>query len=316
MANETVFRRYEGNPIVTPAAVPTANSIFNSAVVAHEGAYIGVFRVDTTSMGAGLHVGRSADGVNWTIEEDPIDYEGVLADWPEINVPNRFQYDPRITPLEGAFYVTWCHYPDGQAGGTAPAVGMARTTDFKTFELIDGNIVFMNRNGVLFPRKIGGQYALLHRPSDTGHTPFGDMYYATSPDLVHWGRHRFVIGPRGGWQSTKVGAGPVPIETDEGWLVIYHGVRASCSGFVYSAGAALLDLEQPWKVLYRTRPYLLAPTELYERVGDVPNVVFPCAAVVDDKNEVAMYYGCADTVLGVAYAQLEDIITFTKENSF
>ena len=121
------------------------------------------------------------------------------------------------------------------------------------------------------------KYAMLSRPSDNGHTPFGDIFYSESPDMTHWGRHRFVMGKAGGWQSTKIGAGPTPIETSEGWLLIYHGVLTSCNGFVYSFGAALLDLDQPWRVMYRTEPYLLAPQAPYERVGDVPNVAFPCA---------------------------------------
>ena len=226
----------------------------------------------------------------------------------------RFQYDPRITRSDGTFYVTWSHYPTVHKRGGAPARPCTEH-DFPPVRDVP-DIAYLNRNGVLFPRKIVGDYAMLHRPSDLGHTPFGDIYYASSPDLVHWGRHRFVFGPRGGWQSTKVGAGPAPIETDEGWLLIYHGVRTSCSGYVYSVGAAILDIEKPWKVRYRTRSYLLAPTEPYERVGDVPSVVFPCAALVDENKRMTLYYGAADTVLAVAYANLDDVIAFTKENSF
>ena len=316
MANETVFRRYEHNPIVTPAAVPTANSIFNSAVAPFGTGFAGVFRVDSQRMEAGLHAGFSNDGLAWQIEASPILFERNDLDGPDVNFDGRFQYDPRITRIDDLYYVTWCHYPDAPQGGQAPAIGLAQTQDFHRFELIDANVAYLNRNGVLFPRKIDGRYAMLHRPSDLGHTPYGDIFYSTSPDLVHWGRHRFVFGPRGGWQSTKVGAGPVPIETDEGWLLIYHGVRTSCSGFVYSVGAALLDLEKPWQVRYRTRTYLLAPTEPYERVGDVPSVVFPCAALVDSQRQLRLYYGAADTVLAVAYANLDELIAFTKENSF
>ncbi len=123
---------------------------------------------------------------------------------------------------------------------------------------------------------------MLSRPSDNGHTPFGDIFLSESPDLIHWGRHRHVLGTRRwSWESTKIGAGPIPIETDEGWLVIYHGVLTSCNGFVYSMGAALLDLDEPWRVIARARDYLLSPQVPYEQVGDVPNVVFPCAALVD-----------------------------------
>jgi beta-1,4-mannooligosaccharide/beta-1,4-mannosyl-N-acetylglucosamine phosphorylase len=113
------------------------------------------------------------------------------------------------------------------------------------------------------------------------------------------------------WQATKVGAGPVPIETDAGWLVLYHGVLTSCNGFVYSIGAALLDIDEPWRVLARSSDYLLAPQVGYERVGDVPNVVFPCAALVED-DHVTIYYGAADTVVCVAHAYLSELLAFVR----
>ncbi len=307
MANETVFTRYPGNPIITPGQVPGANTIFNSAVIEFGGAYIGVFRIDGTDVVSRLHLGRSQDGLKWDIDPTPLQ---IPWDDPD-GEPQGAGYDPRITRVEDTYYVTWCNDNYG------PTIGIAETRDFKSFRFIENAFPPYNRNGVLFPRKIGGHYAMLHRPSDRGHTPFGDIFYCTSPDLVYWGKHRFVFGPRGGWQSLKVGAGPVPIETREGWLMIYHGTRLTCSGYVYSAGAALLDLEKPWKVRYRTRRYLLAPTELYERVGDVPNVTFPVATILDRQTgRLTMYYGCADTCVGVAYAQLSDVIEFTKQHSF
>jgi beta-1,4-mannooligosaccharide/beta-1,4-mannosyl-N-acetylglucosamine phosphorylase len=125
------------------------------------------------------------------------------------------------------------------------------------------------------------------------------------------------MAPANGWQSTKIGAGPTPIETTEGWLMIYHGVLTSCNGFVYSFGAALLDLEKPWKVIYRTKPYLLNPRENYECVGDVPNVVFPCAALVDPPSDrIAIYYGGADTVTCIAFAKFSDLMDFIINNSY
>jgi beta-1,4-mannooligosaccharide/beta-1,4-mannosyl-N-acetylglucosamine phosphorylase len=173
-----------------------------------------------------------------------------------------------------------------------------------------------NRNGVLFPKKIAGKFAMLSRPSDRGHTPWGDMFYSESPDMCHWGHHRFVMAPKPGWQSTKVGAGPTPIETTKGWLLIYHGVLTSCNGFVYGAGVALLDLDEPWKVMYRTAPYILSPQKLYECAGDVPNVVFPCAALCDaPTGRIAIYYGAADTVTCLAYTYVDELIAFTKSNS-
>ncbi len=307
MANETVFTRYEGNPIVTPEAVPHANTIFNSAVVPFGDSYAGVFRVDMNDGSTGLHVGWSKDALSWAIDPNRL-----VIPWADPDMPDQGEgYDPRIAEIEGKYYITWCNEYHG------PCIGMAETTDFKTFRFIENVLPPFNRNAVLFPRKIGGKYLLLHRPSDPGHTPFGDIFVCSSPDLVHWGEHRWVFGPRGGWQSRKIGAGPVPIETDEGWLMIYHGVKITCSGYIYCAGAALLDLENPWKVIHRTRRYLLAPTTYYERVGDVPNVVFPVATLLDkETGRLAMYYGCADNCVSVAYAQLDELMDFVKKNSF
>ena len=173
-----------------------------------------------------------------------------------------------------------------------------------------------NRNGVLFPRKISGKYAMLSRPSDVGHTPFGSIFYSQSPDLTYWGKHRFVMGAGSNWQRTKIGPGPVPIETSQGWLMIYHGVMTTCNGLTYSVGAALLDIDKPWNVLARTKPYIFNPREIYECVGDVSNVTFPVAVLADSATgRLAIYYGAADTVVGLAFAQVDELITYTRENS-
>jgi beta-1,4-mannooligosaccharide/beta-1,4-mannosyl-N-acetylglucosamine phosphorylase len=306
MANETVFKRYSGNPIVTAKAVPRANSIHNSAIVKFGDGYAAIFRIDEVNFDFTLHVGFSKDGINWDINPDKITMQ---SDDPDI-VMTRQSYDPRITKLDDTYYITWCN-----ADAHGPQIGLATTKDFKTFKQQENPLATANRNCVIFPRKINGQYAIYHRPSDRGHTPFGDIFYATSPDMVHWGKHRFVMGPTSGWQSTKIGPGPAPIETSEGWLLIYHGVWTSCNGYLYYAGGALMDLEKPWKVMYRTQDYLLAPTEVYERVGDVPNVVFPSSAVVEG-DDLRLYYGCADTAIGMAEAKVSEIVDFVKKHSF
>jgi beta-1,4-mannooligosaccharide/beta-1,4-mannosyl-N-acetylglucosamine phosphorylase len=158
---------------------------------------------------------------------------------------------------------------------------------------------------------------MLSRPSDNGHTPFGDIFYSESPDLCFWGKHRHVMSPvTNTWQSTKVGGGPVPIETSEGWLLLYHGVLTSCNGYVYSAGVALLDLDEPWKIIARSAPYVLCPQTAYERVGDVPNVVFPCAMLCDEPTgRLAIYYGAADTVTALAFGYVSDLVEFAKGQS-
>jgi beta-1,4-mannooligosaccharide/beta-1,4-mannosyl-N-acetylglucosamine phosphorylase len=302
--DDSVVWRSSRNPIIARDAIPRANSIFNSAVVRFGDGFAGVFRVDDTARVMNLHAGRSSDGIAWEIDHEPIAFRPADDRVRELQERFDFAYDPRVTWLEDRFYVTWCN------GYHGPTIGIAYTHDFETFHQLDNAFLPFNRNGVLFPRRIGGQYAMLSRPSDGGHTPFGDIYYSQSPDLVHWGRHRHVMAPVPlTWQSTKIGAGPTPIETPEGWLVLYHGVLTSCNGFVYSMGAALLDLDQPWKVLARARDYLLSPQVPYEQVGDVPNVVFPCAALVDHElDRLSIYYGAADTVVCLAHACLSELL--------
>ncbi|MEW6179945.1 MAG: glycoside hydrolase family 130 protein [Chloroflexota bacterium] len=300
-----VVWRYSRNPIIPRDLIPSSNSIFNSAVVPFESGFAGVFRCDNRKREMNLHSGFSADGIHWQIGDEPIQWQTGDSEL------SRFEhrYDPRVVWLEDRYYITWCN------GYHGPTIGIGYTHDFKNFHFLENAFLPYNRNGVLFPRRIKGYYVMLSRPSDRGHTPFGDIFISQSPDLIHWGQHRFVMSPSGGWQSTKIGAGPIPIETSEGWLLIYHGVLTSCNGFVYSFGAALLDLEQPWKVIARGGPYLMSPQTLYECVGDVPNVVFPCAALYDPPSDrLAIYYGAADTVTGLAFAYLSEIVNFVKSN--
>lgn len=298
--------RFSGNPIIRRDLLPFSNSIFNSAVVPFDDSFAGVFRCDNKNRQAWIHSGSSADGINFDINPEPIRF-----DCPEPEVAEYIEaYDPRVCWLEDRYYVTWCNFYHG------PTIGMGYTYDFKTFHQMENAFLPYNRNGVLFPRRINGQYAMLSRPSDTGHTPFGDIFYSESPDLCYWGKHRFVMGTSVGWQSKKIGPGPVPIETTEGWLLFYHGVLNSCNGYVYSMGAALLDIDKPWKVIYRSKPYLLSPQAPYECVGDVPNVVFPCAALTDaDTGRIAVYYGCADTVTGIAFCYVHELVDYLKKHS-
>ncbi|MDO9574976.1 MAG: glycosidase, partial [bacterium] len=167
------------------------------------------------------------------------------------------------------------------------------------------------RDTVLFPEKIDGKYAVLHRPSNWIGPDYGTdrpgiwFAYLDSLDGKMFG-HKLVMIPREKWESDKIGAGPPPIKTERGWLLIYHGVSKD---YVYRAGAALLDLEEPWKVIARTHEPILEPEEDYERAGDVPNVVFPEGAVVIS-NELLLFYGAADKVCCVARVLLKELINY------
>lgn len=306
--NKNSVWRYRANPIIGRHAIPTSNSIFNSAVVPFKDGYAGVFRCDSRAVTMDIYAGFSKDGIHWDINHEPIVFTG---DDEEV-LEKVYRYDPRVCFIEDRYYITWCN------GYHGPTIGVAYTFDFQEFVQLENAFLPYNRNGVLFPRRINGKYAMLSRPSDTGHTPFGDMFYSQSNDMEYWGHHRYVMGSsqfeESGWQSAKIGAGATPIETEEGWLEIYHGVIKTCNGFVYRMGCALLDIDKPWKVLKRTKSYILGPEELYEMTGDVPNVLFPCAALTDaNTGRIAIYYGCADTVCGLAFTTIQDLMAAMED---
>ncbi|MDD7886879.1 glycoside hydrolase family 130 protein [Flavivirga sp. 57AJ16] len=305
-----VVWRYNENPIIKRDAIPTSNSVFNSAVVAFKDGYAGVFRCDNKAVQMNIFAGFSKDGIHWNINHRPIDFKAGDID----KVQGDYKYDPRVVFIEDRYWITWCE------GHNGPTIGVGYTFDFIDFFQCENAFLPFNRNGVLFPEKINGKYAMMSRPSDNGHTPFGDIYLSYSPDMKYWGEHRHIMSPTpfkdSAWQCTKVGAGSVPFLTDEGWLMFYHGVITTCSGFRYAMGSAILDKEKPNIVKYRTQPYLLTPSELYEQVGDVPNVIFPCATLQDiEADKVAIYYGAADTVVGLAFGYISEILEFTKQHS-
>jgi beta-1,4-mannooligosaccharide/beta-1,4-mannosyl-N-acetylglucosamine phosphorylase len=303
-----ILWRYDANPVIGWNPSPSTARIYNSAVVPFGEGFAGVFRADHKHGRALLHAGFSKDGIHWDINDEVIEWKD------ESGKPFQpgYAYDPRVVRIDEVYYIVWCV----DFGGAALGLGM--TEDFRTFTRLENPVTPFNRNGVLFPRKVNGKYLLLTRPSDSGHTPFGDIFLSESPDLVYWGRHRRVMarGGFGWWQGTKIGAGPIPIETSEGWLLFYHGVSGTCNGFVYSFGAALLDLEKPSKVLYRCRDYLLTPEKPYETSGFVPNVCFPCAALCDPPTgRIAIYYGAADTLSCLAFGKVGEIVDYIKTHS-
>lgn len=297
-----IIWRYSANPIIGRSQIENSMAIHNSAPIPFGDGFAGVFRVDTRERKLELHSGFSKDGLKWELQEEPISF---VAEYEE-SAGGGNKYDPRVCIIDDEYYVTWCNAYHG------PTIGIAKTEDFKTYHQMDNAFLPFNRNGVLFPRKINGKYAMLSRPSDNGHTPFGDIFYSVSPDMEHWGHHRHVMAAGAqNWERLKIGPGPVPIETEKGWLMLYHGVFRSCNGYVYSMGGALLDLEDPSKVLYKSRRYLMTPEMPYEMMGVVPNVVFPCAALCDEATgRMAIYYGGADTCINVAFTYIDDIVDY------
>ena len=306
---EDIIWRHAENPIVQWNPTKKTARVFNSAVIQYGDGFVGIFRADHKNGKALLHFGQSKDGLKWEIYDNEICWKDTNGK--DYSPP--YAYDPRLVKIDDAYYIVWC-----TDFGGGPTLGLGMTKDFKEFIRLENVCVPCNRNGVLFPKKINGNFVLLNRPSDTGHTPFGDIFLSESPDLTFWGKHRKVMskGGSGWWQSLKIGAGPIPIETTEGWLLFYHGVVLTCNGFVYSMGAAILDIDNPSKTIYRTMDYLLTPEKSYETIGFVPNVIFPCATLQDAATgRIAIYYGAADTYVAVAYTQIDDLVKYIKANS-
>jgi len=213
--------------------------------------------------------------------------------------------DPRITPLEGRFYVT---YVAVSRHGVATA--LASTDDFQAFTR--HGVIFgpENKDVVLFPEQIDGHYVALHRPSGSAGFARPEMWLARSPDLLHWGEHQHLLGVGASWDSGRIGAGPPPLRVAEGWLVIYHGnARPARPGDVgiYSAGAMLLAYEDPSRILRRGSTPLLTPQADFEREGFVPNVVFP-TGIIADGDSLLVYYGAADTISAVIRLSLDEVL--------
>jgi len=306
-ARNTPLWRCSQNPVIGRNPLKGIARIFNSAVVPYEDAFFGVFRGEQTNGVPGIYLGKSRDALHWEFESNQIQF---VDETGRLFMP-KYAYDPRLVQVEDTYYIMWCQDFYGAA------IGLAKTVDFKTFVRIENPYLPFNRNAVLFPRKIGGSYVMLSRPSDSGHTPFGDIFLSESPDLEFWGRHRHVMG-RGSewWESLKIGGGAAPIETSEGWLLLYHGVAGTCNGYVYSIGGAILDIDHPSVVKYRCQTYLLTPEEWYEERGFVPNVTFPCAVLCDaDTGRIAVYYGAADSYVCLAFTTVDEVVGYIKENS-
>ena len=294
--------RYTENPIIGRNPLPEVARIFNSAVMPYNGGYIGVFRGEQRNGIPHIYLGRSKDALHWEFDSEKIPFTDKNG---EPFMP-PYAYDPRLVKVEDTYYIMWCQDAYG------PTIGIAKTLDFKRFERIENPYLPYNRNAVLFPRKINGNYVMLSRPCDNGHTAFGDIFLSESPDMEFWGRHRHVMGRSDNWwESLKIGGGAAPIETDKGWLLFYHGVVNTCNGYVYSIGGAILDINEPSRVLHRCENYLLAPETDYEERGFVPNVCFPCAALTDAASgRIALYYGCADSYVGVAFTTVTEVYNY------
>jgi len=298
-----LFKRYEGNPILTPESWPyPANAVFNPAAAKLNTETLLLLRVEDMRGFSHLTVARSTDGfTNWQIDPQPT----LEAD--QNSREERWGLeDPRIVWLEEQkqFGITYTSFSEG-----GPVVSLAITRSFRTFARLGALLPPEDKDACLFPRRFRGRFALIHRPIVRGEA---HMWISFSPDLKHWGDHRLLIRTRSAyWDCHRVGLACQPIETTKGWLVFYHGVRVTTAGAIYRVGLALLDLEEPWRILRRSDEWVLGPREPYERIGDVGDVVFPTGAIVHkETDQLYLYYGAADCRVAVATANLSDVIDY------
>lgn len=306
---DELIQRHSANPILTARDWPyTANAVFNpGAVRLATGETALLCRVEDRRGVSHLTVARSRDGVtDWQIESTP-----ALRPQPDIRPEECYGVeDPRVVfiPELDRFAVTYTSYgPDG------PGVSLALTPDFKAFESYGQVLRPDDKDAALLPHRIDGLWAMIHRPITPPKS--GHIWLSFSPDLKHWGGRRVMMRTRAGgwWDSEKIGLGPPPLETDAGWLMMYHGVKLTAAGAIYRVGAALLDRDDPARVTSRGRGWLLSPDAACERTGDVGNVVFPCGWVTaDDGDTVRIYYGAADTSIGMATARISALIAWLK----
>jgi len=305
-----LLNRHKLNPILTAADWPYAvHSVFNpGATLLSDGTTLLLCRVEDRRGHSHLSAARSANGVDdWQIDTRPT----LLAD-PE-HFPEELWgiEDPRITyvPELGKYVIVYTAFTS-----SGPGVALALTEDFSSFERYGMVMPPEDKDAALFPHRIGGYWAMIHRPVSA---PGAHMWMSYSPDLRHWGSHKLMLEARlgGWWDANKIGLSSPPIETAQGWLVIYHGVRQTAAGHLYRLGLALFDLHTPERCLKRSSEWIFGPEEPYERRGDVDNVVFPCGyTIAPDGDTIHLYYGAADTSIALASGSIRAILEWLEQH--
>ena len=310
--------RSESNPIVVGKDIPAINpsledvsSVFNPGAIMFEGKYLLMLRVQNRGRHTYFVMAESENGIDYKVEDKIVNFEGLE----NLGLTLHHMYDPRITKIEDEYYIMFAMDVEDYC-----SLGLARTNDFQKFEFMgivsDKDV----RNGVLFPEKINGQFYRLDRPNtaqvEGGPLSGNSIFLSKSKDLIHWERTDLIAKGINHYWDEMVGSGPPPIKTRKGWLHIYHGI-AMHYGPIYQAGVMLLDLDDPSKVISRGTQNILEPRELYELVGQVPNVVFPSGIIAEEfddegfateKSEVKVYYGASDTSVGLATSTVEKLI--------
>jgi len=305
-----LFNRHKGNPLLTAADWPyRANTVFNPAATRlQDGTTLILCRVEDLTGHSHFCAARSANGIdNWKIDPQPT----FLSDPEHYPAELWGIEDARIVWLEErkVYGITYTAFSRG-----GPCIGIALTTDFVKFDRGGVAMAPDDKDAALLPKRIGDRWAMIHRPSTPSRVG-SHIWISFSPDLIHWGEHTIILKARLGswWDANLIGLAPPLIETPEGWLMIYHGVRHTSSGVLYRLGLALFDLNNPRNCLLRGDEWVFGPAEPYEMVGDVGGVVFPCGyTIADDGDTLHMYYGGADSSIALATASVKELLEWVK----
>jgi len=306
-----LFERHPRNPILTAADWPhTVNTVFNpGAVRLPDGTTLLLCRVEDRRGLSSLWAARSRNGTdNWAIDPEPT-FPPMAS---EQSSETWGVEDARIVRLDELhkYAITYTAY--SRAG---PVVALALTEDFVKFERLGPLTPPEDKDAALLPMRFNGRWLLIHRPQTGLHS---SIWLSESPDLIHWGRHQLLMEPRLGswWDAQRIGLGPPLIETEQGWLMLYHGTHQTAAGSLYRMGVALMDRANPVRCLRRSDEWIFGPREPYEREGDVSDVVFPCGCTIgDDGDTLNLYYGAADTSIGLATARISEILHWLEQHS-
>jgi predicted GH43/DUF377 family glycosyl hydrolase len=320
-----MMKRYKQNPILTRKDIPDiypelidVSSVFNPGAIKFEDKYILLLRVQNRGRETFIVKAESSNGIDFKVDNKIVDFRGLKK------IKNKIYhiYDARITKIENSHYIMFAMDMDEGCG-----LGLAGTNDFNDYEFLgivsDGDV----RNGVLFPERINGKYLRFDRPNkvqlEGGPSSGNTIFLSESDDLLKWSPKKAVMSGRFHYWDENIGSGPPPVKTKEGWLQIYHGVAMHFSSSnIYQAGVSLHDLKDPSMVLSRSKCNILEPRELYELTGQVPNVVFPSGMIIEEYDDhgfaksdskVLIYYGAADTSVGLAISTIKELIELTKQ---
>lgn len=313
-----MFKRHSQNPIISPRDIVSSlpemidvSSVFNPGGIQFNDKILLLLRVQNRGRETLLVKATSADGIQFEIEREPIQITGMG----DLDETVFHIYDPRITQMGDTYYVFAAMDVVGKC-----LLGLFQTSDFSSLEFLGFTGKEDVRNGVLFPEKINGKYARFDRPNqkkiENGVITGNQICYSVSADLIHWESNRMVMEGRLHFWDEMIGAGPPPVKTEKGWLLVYHGIAMHYQP-IYQAGVVLFDLEEPWKLISRGRYNVLEPREIWEVAGQVPNVIFPTGLIVASTDqsgnacldsEVKLYYGAADTHIGLATSTIREMI--------